>query len=441
MSIVPRNALIFCAGLIFLPCAAVLTALPSLSILCLVIMALMTVAVLTDALMFQNRFEGINARLPDIIRMSVTRKGEIDICINNENQKPVLIKIGLLFPDEIVSDTHDLTVQVPQNTPVSKVKWPCKPLKKGKYIIDKCRLETSSPFGFWNVRTTCQVHCEIRVYPDLFKESHDLAALFLRQNAGIHTIRQLGKGRDFEQLREYLPGDNYEDIHWKATAKRAYPVSKIYQVERTQQIYVILDASRLSARKIISSSENILDRYINAALIMALAAEKQGDHMGLLCFGSNIKSFIKAKSGKAHYNSCRDMLYTLEPETLSPDFTELFTFIATRIRRRSLLIFLTSMDDPVLSENFISQLDLIRKKHLILLNMIKPLYAKALFTEPIKSTDEIYMALGGHFLWSGLMETKKILACRNVEFSLLDNEKMCAQLVSQYLKIKQRQIL
>jgi uncharacterized protein (DUF58 family) len=139
---------------------------------------------------------------------------------------------------------------------------------------------------------------EIRVYPNLFDERKNLSGLFLNKGLGIHTQRQVGKGRDFEQLREYLPGDSFEDIHWKTTAKRGEPITKVYQIERTQQIYVIIDASRLSARSPEANSAPIqgdaqtavadlttmLQRFITSALIMALAAERQGDMFGLLTF-------------------------------------------------------------------------------------------------------------------------------------------------------------
>jgi len=90
---------------------------------------------------------------------------------------------------------------------------------------------------------------EIRVYPNLHPERRNLAGLFLNRGAfGIHAQRQVGKGRDFEKLREYIPGDSYDEIHWKATAKRGHPVTKVFQVERTQEIVVVIDSSRLSAK-------------------------------------------------------------------------------------------------------------------------------------------------------------------------------------------------
>jgi uncharacterized protein (DUF58 family) len=298
---------------------------------------------------------------------------------------------------------------------------------------------------------------EIRVYPNLFEERKNLSALFLNRGLGVHAQRQIGKGRDFEQLREYLPGDSFEDIHWKSTARRGLPITKVYQIERTQEIYVIIDASRLSARSSEGNSlsrhgveaqkhagevTTVLQRFITAALIMALAAERQGDLFGLLTFDDKIRAFLKAKMGKAHFDVCRDALYTLQPQRVSPDFAELFTFIGTRIRRRALLVFLTHLDDPVLADNFTQHIDLISRNHVVLVNTIKPMVVKPLFaSESVSSVNDIYRDLGGHMVWRQIQETQKVLQRRGVGFAMLNNETLCSEMVSQYLTLKRRQVL
>jgi uncharacterized protein (DUF58 family) len=184
------------------------------------------------------------------------------------------------------------------------------------------------------------------------------------------------------------------------------------------------------------------ERFVTAALIMGLAAERQGDLFGILTFSDRVRAFVRAKNGKAHYNACREALYTLQPQGVTPDFSELFTFIGSHLRRRALLVFLTNLDDLVLAESFVDNIHLICRRHLVLANMVKPRFAKPLFSSPsVKSVDDMYRNLAGHFLWAGLRETAKVLHRSGVGFSMLDNEKMCTQLVSQYLSIKQRQML
>jgi uncharacterized protein (DUF58 family) len=310
--------------------------------------------------------------------------------------------------------------------------------------------------GFWSLRRAQAARVEVRVYPDLLSERKKLSGLFLNRGIGTHAQRQVGKGREFEQLREYLPGDSYEDIHWKATARRGQPITKVYQIERTQQIYVIVDGSRLSnrisdpSRKSLAGSEpaegedhtTILERYAVAALVMGLASARQADEFGLLAFDDRVRKFVRAKSGRAHYDVCRDALYTLQARSVTPDFSELFTFIATKIRRRALLIFLTNLDDPVLAESFTAGIDLISRQHLLMVNMLKPAGAEPLFSDrAVDTVNQIYHKLGNHLIWRHLRETEKHLQRRGVGFYLVENENLCSDLVSRYLAIKRRQVL
>jgi uncharacterized protein (DUF58 family) len=306
-------------------------------------------------------------------------------------------------------------------------------------------VEGESPLGFWAARKSVPVQSEIRVYPNLLTDRKNLAALFLnRGQFGLHAQRQVGKGRDFEKLREYVPGDGYDEIHWKATARRGKPITKVFQIEKTQEVYVIIDASRLSARRPDESpgADSALERFVTAALVLGLAAEQQGDLFGLLTFADKVEKFVRAKNGQEHYDTCRDALYTLQPKIVTPDFDELCTFIRLRLRRRALLIFLTALDDPALTESFVRNLDLIRRQHLILVNMLQPPGVKPLFTNPgVQSVDDLYLELGGHLRWQKLRELKKVLQRLGVQFSLLKNERMSAELVAQYLNVKQRQLL
>ena len=186
----------------------------------------------------------------------------------------------------------------------------------------------------------------------------------------------------------------------------------------------------------------ILERFTIAALVMGLAADRQGDLFGIGAFDSMVRNFVRAKNGKPHYDSCRDILYTMQPQSVSPDFTDVFTFISKHIRRRALLVFLTSLDDPVLAENFAQHIELICRQHLVIVGMLKPPLAKPLFSTPsVTAIDDIYQHLGGHVLWGRLREIEKILQRNGVGFALLENEYLCTGLISRYLTVKHRQIL
>lgn len=448
--IAPTYRMIIWTGMLILPFSIPAVASGTVFQLFLAFLLLYAIFLCLDAFLASGRLDGISIELPEVIRMSKGRQTEISLLIKNEKMKVRRIRLGLPFPAEIHPREQDLLVDLPRDSRSSFFPWPCTPQKQGRYTMDQCFLQTSSPLGFWSFRSKTATRTDFRVYPNLLVDRKTLSSLFLYRRLGLHTARQIGKGREFEQLREYQTGDSFDDIHWKATAKRNFPITKIYQIERTQEVYVIIDHSRLSSRlapqtyeiSMPISETTILERFVTSALIMGLVTERQGDLFGLITFSDRVKGFVRAKSGKPHFNTCRDSLYTLEPRDISPDFAELFTFIGTQLRRRALLIILTSLDDPVLAEGFARSISMISSKHLILVNMPRPNQARDLFSSSsLETMDELYQHLGGHIILQGLRKTEKDLESRGIGFSLLNIEKLSAQLVSQYLNIKQRQML
>jgi uncharacterized protein (DUF58 family) len=459
--IVPRSRLLFWVAAVVLPFALLGAVVPAATGVSLAIIVGFFLLAMADGVGAMRSLTGIGVELPAVARMSKGREAKLELRIRNERQQSRQLRVALTWPRQIQTPDEHMDAILPAQSEWSRLAWSCTPLKRGNFQIASAFIEGGSPLGFWAVRKKLPVQSEIRVYPNLLSERKSLAALFLNRGTfGLHAQRQIGKGRDFEKLREYVPGDGYDEIHWKATARRGKPITKVFQIEKTQEVYVIIDASRLSARTAAVESSKlqvagtsqpstsnlqpatVLERFVTAALVLGLAAEQQGDLFGLLTFTDKVEKFVRAKNGQSHYSACRDALYTLEPKIVTPDFDELCTFIRLRLRRRALLVFLTALDDPALAESFVRNLDLIRRQHLVIVNMLQPPGAMPLFTSPeVTATDDLYSQLGGHLRWHNLRELQKVLQRRGVQFSLLGNERLSAELVSQYLSVKQRQLI
>ncbi|MFA6243595.1 MAG: DUF58 domain-containing protein [Candidatus Hydrogenedentales bacterium] len=454
--IAPSSLLLMLAGFLLLPCGGIAVMRPEYApMLAAVIVVAAAVAAL-DALFARGRIAGFRVSLPEVVRLTKDRAGAIDLYVHNDRGNAARLSIGLPFPREIDSEMESVDALVPAGEALSRVAWPVTPTRRGNYRLSQVYYQCLSPLRLWTYRASNPLDVEVRVYPNLLNERKYVAALFLpRGMFGIHAQRQVGQGREFEKLREYIPGDSYDEVHWKATAKRGKPVTKVYQLERTQEVYVILDTSRLSARTVqlpagavAGQSDEVyievshLERFISAALILGAAAERQGDLFGLLTFGDRVRSFVRAKNGRAHYNTCRDALYTLEPQLVNPDFDEVFSFIRLRLRRRALLLFLTNLDDSVLAESFVRNIEIVRRQHLVLVGMITPPRVNPILSDAnVNTLDDVYRDLAGHLRWHDLRELERVLHRRGVTFSLLENERMCGQLVSQYADIKRRQLI
>ena len=416
---------------------------------------------LVDLFKGKAALEKLTISTAPVFRMVCSRWSDVTFQIEKSIPRATALQIMPVFPDTVTPKHLILSAALGREQARADVNMACLAGIRGKYALDTCHVGMSSGLGLWVVRRSFAMDVEIRIYPNLISGQKQVLGLLHRREWGWRQMKKIGKGREFEQLREYQPGDSLEDIDWKATARRRYPISKDFEVEQSQEIYVVLDASRLSTRLVGSESpagfpshpmppaglSTIFEQFISGAMTMAMAAERALDRYGLLVFGAGPERFIKAGRGKNHYNACLETLYNYRAEPVAPDFEELFTYIGANIRKRSLLVFLTSLDDPLIAENFINIMPVTARRHVVVVNMMRPKGANPLFATPVSEENtaegehQIYEKLSGHIIWQGLSQTRKKLRQYGAGLMLLDRHQLSSQLIGQYREIKQRQII
>lgn len=442
--IVPAPRLILWSA-VLLPGTALLAALlPALATAAGVLALAVALVAWVDALAVRRQLARVTLQLPELTRFVRGRPGKLEARLGKPSGSQLQLRLDLALPGTVGTPRGERTLLLESGHETFASFWELLPSQRGCHHITRALVAILSPLGFWEAADRREVQAELRVYPDLGRDLSSVAAIFLNGGSlGIHALRQVGQGREFEKLREYLPGDSFADIHWKASAKRGQPVTKQYQIERTQEVVVIIDASRLSGRTAQRVDDTVLERYIAAALVLGRVAERQGDLFGLTTFDNQIRTFLRASGGRAHFNACREALLVLNPTDVTPDFEELFIFLSLRLRRRSLLVFLTDLDDPLLAEAFAKHAPMLSRRHLILAAMATPAGAKPLFSDPaaVQTDDDVYQALAGHLRWRRLHELQAQLRRQGVHFQTFDSEALTPQLVSTYINFKQRQLL
>lgn len=451
--LVPSNRLLLYTGILGIPLLALFGLANTPVPVMLVLAALALLLLGLDAPSAAASFRSVRIELPEVIRTSKGRELDLDAVLINPGGRCSWVRLGLAFPEGLACQLPVIQPLLDRQVERQRVEWKIRAVERGNYIFTTVYLEGRSRLGFWHARRSMPRRMEVRVYPDLSRERNVLAPLFFRRGSiGVHHVRQVGKGREFEQLREYAPGDSYEDIYWRGTAKRRFPVTKMFQLERTQEVYVAIDISRRSARRLDLPHEDQtpdqaarthLERFIQATLVLALAAEQQTDKFGLIVFSDRVHRLIPAGGGRSHYNTIRDVLYTLTTDPVSPDFEDLFIHIGNRLRHRSLMIFLTDLGEPWLSEQFVEGVGLVARRHVILTHMlgqkeIAPLFGK---NDRIEEEGDLYGRLAGQLLWNDLQETMRVLKQRGVHLTSSLQEDLVADVVNEYLRVKKRQLL
>jgi uncharacterized protein (DUF58 family) len=450
-SFAPRTRLIALFAVAVLPLATLAPVWPAaLALAGAAALAVLMVAC-ADAVLGARRLAELRVEAPDVVRLQKGRTGTFEIVFHQEPARARLIEFGCILPTTFSSEAEIQNIRLPGEANVAKAAWTTTPAERGLYPLELIAIEGRSPLGLWARRERHEVSSEIRVYPDLLAERQRVAALFLRRGfAGSHAQRKAGQGREFEKLRDYVRGDSLGDVHWRASARRRHLVTKLHQVERSHEVYVVIDASRLSARELpvegaspsAPSHVTALDRCVTAALILGAAAERQGDQFGLIAFSDRILTFLRARAGQGHFDTCREKLYTLQPQAVTPDFEELCSFIRARINKRALMVFLTALDDPFLAESFVEASALIARQHLILVNMLRPAGVRPVFENTdVHGMEDLYRELGGHLQWEKLRALEGVLRQRGMRFGLLDPLNISAELVKQHGDVRARDLI
>ncbi len=449
--IAPRMRLVVVTFLVTVPLATVAGLTHGFSPIAFLLIGLLIVIALGDLALGLGRYRSLQFSLPETVPGIRGERIELEVHAQFTVRQKDSVRLAIRFPEELEPEQERTILPLSNSSSEASIRVPFVGTARGAFHLQSLYFDGHSPFGFWIHRGHRPVLCEVRIYPNLRVEGTQIAHFMNRGAIGSHARKQIGRGREFEKLREYEQGDSFDEINWKATAKRRFPVTKVFQLERSKEIYLALDTSRLSGRRLPEMFEpksphqttTHLDRAISAALLFCATAERQGDRFGLISFSDKLNHLVRARTGAAHFHVCRDLAVSLVAQTVSPDFADIAATLRHRIKRRSLFVFLTSLDDPVAAEDFISAVELLSRQHLVLAMMIAPLGVQPLFSEapPIEDPDEIYRKLSGHLSWAKLQHLQRLLARKGVQFHVVPNQQLGLQLVSHYMDLKRRQTL
>jgi uncharacterized protein (DUF58 family) len=260
------------------------------------------------------------------------------------------------------------------------------PEQRGIYAFGTAELRLVSPLGLWLTRHSVGEAQVVRVYPDFAKISQ--YALFAVDNRlsqiGLLRRRRRGEGLNFHQLREYRSDDSPRQIDWKATSRMGKLISRDYQDERDQQIVFMLDCGqRMRAR---DDALSHFDHTLNAMLLLAYVALRQGDAVGLSTFAHDAPRFFAPRKSLDTVQRMLNTVFDLQPSLRTPDFQMAAQHLAGLLTRRSMIVLFTNLrdeDDATLAP----ALSLLRRRHLVLVANLREVCLDRILAQPVKDFD------------------------------------------------------
>lgn len=387
------------------------------------------------------------ARLPKPSQISVKRiwkspvalsvESEVGLTVENLSGTSIHASLIDTVPLELRTEPPSLTVYVKAKSENS-TEYRIRPVERGDAKLGDCYVRYQSLLRIAERWVSAPLEQTVRIYPNLDEaKRHSIYLLRSRQMAmERRRTRVRGIGREFESLREYQDGDEYRDICWTASARRAKLVTRQYQIERSQTVWIVIDAGRLMRARVGGFSK--LDQAVNAALSLAQVALYSGDQVGLIAYGRGIRQQLPAAKGSAHLRQMIERLAMVHEETSEADHLQMAGRLLADQKRRSLIVWMTDLAETAMTPEVIEAASMMMPRHLVLFVVIGQPDLGALAAKTPQSEAEMYRVAAAQ----EMVHRRELLLARLREGGALAVEVssgiVSPVLVNAYLQIKER---
>lgn len=315
------------------------------------------------------------------------------------------------------------------------------PTQRGQYSFGAVNVYAQSPiqlicrkYKFDNLKT-------IPVYPSYMQmKKYELLAISNQlQDSGIKRIRRLGQSSDFEQIREYVVGDDYRTMNWKATARLHQNMVNQYQEEKSQQVYLLINKGRLM--KMPFNGLSLLDYAINASLAMANIAIKKSDKAGLLTFSNTLDSLLKTECSLKQIYKIQKILYAEKTNFLESNYEILYATCKKKINQRSLLLLFTNFETLSGLQRQLPYLQKIAKLHLLVVIFFENTELKQFTYLQPKNIEETYQQTIAEKLYFEKQLIIKELQKFGIQSVYTTPQNLTINTINKYLEIKARRMI
>lgn len=364
------------------------------------------------------------------------------ITLEIKNNYPILIHIDIIdeIPEQFqVRDFKISKTLSPKKT--EALKYNLRPTSRGEYHFGSLNVYASSILGLVAKRFTFNSDDIVPTYPS-FKQLKKFELLNINKNAleyGVKKVRRLGHTMEFEQIKEYVTGDDLRTINWKATAKRNQLMVNQYQDEKSQPIYSVIDKGRVM--KMPFEGLSLLDYAINATLVISNVALKKHDKAGMLSFSKRVNNVVVAQRRSSQMRLILESLYNVKTDYFESDYSRLYANIKRSITHRSLILLYTNFETMDALNRQLPYLKAIAKSHLLVVIFFKNTELDTLIKDKADTVQQVYdKVIAEKFDFEKRLivnELKKY----GIHSILTTPENLTINTINTYLEIKARGLL
>ncbi|SFU55351.1 Uncharacterized conserved protein, DUF58 family, contains vWF domain [Pustulibacterium marinum] len=384
--------------------------------------------------------KGINAKrqLPE--KLSNGDDNEISITLENQYNYKVAIKLIDELPFQYQKRDFEIETHLKGNSE-KKITYNLRPLERGEYHFGNLNLYCNSPLNLVARRFQFGKDAMVPNYPSFLQLRQYMLMAFSNRlhEYGLKKIRRIGQTMEFEQIRDYIPGDDIRNINWKATAKRNQLMINQFQDEKSQPVYSIIDKGRVM--KMPFNGLSLLDYAVNATLVISNIALMKQDKAGMLSFSNKVENKVAAERRPSQMNLILETLYNLDTNFVESDFARLYTELRRTITHRSLLLLYTNFETLDALHRQLPYLLALAKNHLLVVIFFENTELRKLTEKPASSTFDIFeKTIAEKFAYEKKLIVNE-LRKHGIQAILTAPENLTVNTINKYLEIKARGLL
>ena len=376
--------------------------------------------------------------LPD--KFSNGDKNQINLEVINNYPFTIHLEIIDEIPEQF--QVRDFKIKDSISSRKSKtIQYDLTPTKRGEYYFGNLNVYAFSILNLVAKRFSFQNGAMVPTYPS-FKQLKKFELLNINQNSleyGLKKVRRLGHSMEFEQIKDYVIGDDLRTINWKATAKKNQLMVNQFQDEKSQPVYSIIDKGRIM--KMPFNGLSLLDYAINASLVISNVVLKKHDKAGMLSYSKRIKNVVVAQRRSSQMQLILEALYNVKTDFFESDFSRLYASIKRHITHRSLILMYTNFETLDGLERQLPYLKAISKSHLLVVIFFKNTELNSLIRNKAETTEQVYdKVIAEKFAFEKRLivnELKKY----GIHSILTTPENLTINTINKYLEIKARGLL
>ncbi len=378
-------------------------------------------------------------------KLSLGAENLVTLLMANRSARPLRFQLRDEFPYQFPAHPAMLSGEMAPYGLYEGV-YHVRPLRRGDYQFGKTNIRYDSMLKLFVRQASYPTEAAVKVYPNVLEvRKYDLLARKgLLTELGLRQSRLFGMGTEFERLREYNPDDEFRRINWKATARRGKPIAAEYETERSQYIISVIDTGRLMRPPVgnpaLESDPGLakLDYVINTSLLLSYVATLKGDHVGMLTFADEVRTYLAPKRGKGQFYRMLEALYNVQFDPVEADYARALSYLDIKHKRRSLVIVFTDLVTLDAARPLIANMARLAQRHLPLCVTISDPNITRFVGKPSTTSSDLYQRAVAEMLVDERQVVLDTLNRNGVMTLDVPADKLTVSVINTYLELKGR---